>query len=459
MNRFELTIPRAAGVALLTLAIGHVAAAQSRQVPAPAQSQPVVVHSAHIHTVGAGTFEPGYVAFAGGLITHVGRGAAPEIADARVIDGSGLHVYPGLIGSDTRLGLVETGAVDVTHDHTEHGDLKPEVRSIVAVNPDSDLIPVTRANGILSAMVFPSGGLVSGRPALIRLDGWTWEQMAIDGNAGLLINWPRVTPVTSRWMNRSAFKQEKEIRENLAEIDRVFDDALAYVEGRANDPTVRTDLRYEAMRPVLDGDRPVFVRAASAAQIESAVAWAVRRGFSIVIVGGAQSSRVLPLLKKHDVPVIVGGLHRMPAARHIRYDEPFTLPAELYEAGVRFAIASGSGPAHERNLNHNAATAAAYGLPKDIALRAVTLAPAEIFGQADRLGSIEVGKAATLIVTTGDPLEIVTDTLLAFIDGRAIDLGSRHKTLYAKYREKYRQLGVDGQAVKTEPAPRRVGER
>ena len=439
-----------AALVAAVLAPATIAAAQSRQIPAPPQAEPIIIHSAVVHTVSDGTYQNGYVAFDDGIITDVGAGDPPNVSGAQLIDAGGLHVYPGLVAPDTRLGLIETGAVDVTHDHTEVGNLTPEVRAVVAINPDSDLIPVTRANGILSAGVFPSGGLVSGQPAVVRLDGWTWEDMAIDPSAGIVISWPRVTVRTSSRRGgrpqSSSFKQQKEIRERLAEIDELFDDAIAYCEARDNDPTMRTDIRFEAMRPILEGRKPIYVRASTSGQIESAVAWAARRGYRIVILGGTQADRVLPLLRKHDVPVVVGGVHRLPSARHAAYDEPFRLPAALYEAGVRFCIASGNGGAHERNLNHNAATAAAYGLPRDIALRAVTLSAAEILGQADRLGSIERGKAATLIITSGDPLEIVHDTLVAYIDGRRIDLGNRQKTLFAKYREKYRQLGVDGQA-------------
>ncbi|MHC5114327.1 MAG: amidohydrolase family protein [Planctomycetota bacterium] len=430
------------GVLLLALLASAPAAAQSRQVPAPKQDKTVVIHSATIHMVSAPPIEEGYVVFRQGRIVDIGAGRPRPDRGAETIDARGLHVYPGLIGADTQLGLVETGAVPVTHDHTEYGGVKPEVRAAVAVNPDTDLIPVARSNGILTAMVFPGGGLIPGRCSLIRLDGWTWEDLAIDAEAGLIVSWPRTEPIRRSWMRKSEAVQRKEIREQLDQIDRVFDDATAYVRSRAHDPTVRTDLRFEAMRGVVTGAKPVYVRAASSGQIESAVAWGARRGYRIVIVGGREADRVIPLLKAHDVPVIIPGVHRMPSARHGDYDEPFTLPKRLHEAGVRFCVASGSGSAHERNLNHNAATAAAYGLPRDVALKAVTQFPAEILGVGDRLGTLDPGKNATLIVTTGDPLEITTDTLMAFIDGRRVDLGNRQKSMEAKYREKYRQLGL-----------------
>jgi imidazolonepropionase-like amidohydrolase len=266
--------------------------------------------------------------------------------------------------------------------------------------------------------------------------------MAIDPAAGLVVNWPRTEPVTAWWMETSEEAQRQEIKEDLEAVEKVFDDAIAYIKAKDANPELATDLRYEAMRPALQGDKPLFVSAALAGQIESAVAWANRRGLKIVIVGGSQADRVSSLLKRHDVPVIVSGIHRLPTRRHDGYDEPFALPAKLHEAGVRFCIATGGEPSNERNLNHQAATAAAFGLPKEKALQAVTQDAASILGLGDTLGTLETGKQATLILTTGDPLEITTDTLVAYIDGRRIDLGSRHKSLYEKYQEKYRQLGL-----------------
>jgi imidazolonepropionase-like amidohydrolase len=334
---------------------------QSRQIPAPPQNDPVVIHGATVHTVSGETIEQGYVAFDEGAITHVGAGPAPAIPGAVQHDAAGLHVYPGLIAAKTNLGLTEIGAVDVSNDHTEFGSVRPEVRAAVAINPDSDLIPVARANGILIGMIFPQGGLVCGRCSAVRFDGWTWEDMTIDPAMGLVISWPNTEPITAWWMNKTPEQQRKEIRESLRRIEEIFDEARAYVASVDNDPTQTTDLRWEAMRPVLARRRPVFVLASSRGQIESAVAWAVRRNLRIVIVGGHEADQVSPLLREHGVPVVIGGLHRLPPRRHASYDQIFTLPVRLHESGVRFCIASGAGAAHERNLNHVAATAAAYG--------------------------------------------------------------------------------------------------
>jgi imidazolonepropionase-like amidohydrolase len=436
---------RTARVACATVAIVSASTfAQSRQIPAPPQDRPVLIEHATIHTVSGETIENGFILFNSGKITRVGPGELPGIGGELPvrIDAAGLHVYPGLITVPSSLGLVETASTPVTVDTTETGRVTPEVRAAVAVNPDTELIPVARANGILTACIFPRGGAIAGRASVIRLDGWTWETMAIDPEAGLVVNWPRTEIVTEPWYEKTEEQQRKEMAEDQEALKRVFEDAAAYIKAKDADATTPTDLRFEAMRDVLAGRKPVFISAASQGQIESAIAWAVRNKLKPIIVGGDQADRCVDLLKKHDVPVIVDGLHRLPQRRHSDVDQPFALPAKLHAAGVRFAIGSGSEPAHERNLNHNAATAAAYGLPKDEALKAVTLYPAQILELGDQLGTLEVGRAATLIITTGDPLEITTDTLAAFIDGRQIDLGNRQKFLNDKYREKFRQLGL-----------------
>jgi imidazolonepropionase-like amidohydrolase len=434
----------ASGLAPLLCAgfISTVSHAQSRQVPAPPQSAPIVIQNATIHPVSSPAIESGYVVLKDGVIDEIGTGEAPDILDSTVVDASGFHLYPGLIAAESKLGLIETGDVDVTIDHRELGSFRPEVRAAVAINPDTDLIPVARNSGILTALTLPGGGLVSGRCSIIRLDGWTWEDMAIDDSAGLVLNWPNTEPIRAPWMRRGGGEQRQGIAEQLAEIDRTFDEADAYFKAREHEKDVTTDLRYEAMRDCLAGNRPLFVWANSVGQIESAITWANKRGYKIVIIGGSEADRALPILKKHDVPVIIYGTHRMPTRRHDAYDRAYALPRMLHEAGVKFCIAPGGRDGMERTLGHQAATAAAYGLPREEALRSVTLSAAEILGIGATHGSIERGKAATVILTTGDPLEISTEVVMAFIDGRRIDLTSRHTQMYEKYRQKYKQKGL-----------------
>jgi len=424
---------------------------QSVQVPAPPQSRPIAIVNASVHPVSGHSIERGIVRFEDGVIVEVGPydgRALPE--DVETIDATGMAVYPGLISGHTTIGLVETLAVQVTDDRNEFGSMRPEARAIVAINPDTDLIPVARSAGILSAMVFPQGGVIAGRPAAIRMDGWTWESLAIESELGVFLNWPLTETVAASWMDRSANEQRRRIREQLDEIERFFDEAEASIALADADPNQPRDLRFESMRGTLAGERPLFISANSAGQIESAVAFALRRKLRPVIVGGAEAGKVSALLAMHEIPVVLRGVNRLPFRRHDPHDEPFTLPARLLDAGVRFCIASSDEPAHERNLPHHAATAVAHGLPREAAIRAITLSVAEIFGIADRVGSLEPGKAATLIVTdgpdlsgagAGDPLELTTSVRIAFIDGRRIDLQNRQTRLRDKYEERYRQQG------------------
>lgn len=424
---------------------GHLIA--SDQIPAPPQDHPIALKSATIHTVSGETIPEGIVLFDNGVITAIAKDIAlPD--ETEVIELPGKHVYPGFIATNSTLGLTEVSAVRATLDVAETGDVNPDVRAEVAFNPGSELIPVARANGITLALSVPTGGLISGTSALMMMDGWTWEDMAIKSPVGLHINWPdmRISPNSKK----SEQEQKKERDDQIEKIYQAFANARAYMkakeaESQKDIPYHDTDSRWEAMIPVLKGEIPVFVAANEIMQIEAAVDWANEENIKMVLVGGYDAWRVTDLLKERDVPVIITEIHRLPMRRWEGYDTPFTLPLRLLEAGVRFCI-SGSGSsfdaANERNLPYHAATAAAYGLPKDEALKSVTLYPAQILGVSEQVGSLEVGKDATLIVTDGDPLEIMTQVEMEFIQGREVDLTSRHTQLYEKYLEKYRRMGI-----------------
>ena len=422
------------GAAALTSSI----MAQSRQVPGPDQSRPLLFIDATIHPVTADEIKGGWMLVEDGRITSLGQGPPPRGMRPQVIDLDGRHVYPGLIAADSVLGLTETGAVDVTHDYNEQGSWTPEARAVVALNPDSDLIPVTRAAGILTTLVVPSGGRLPGKAATIRLDGWTWEDLAIDPDSGLVIEWPSTE--RGSWGRRGG-GSDSGATKNLRELDDWFDEAQAYLAARNADPTLPLDSRYAAVAEALRGEQPVFMKASTAGQIATAVAWAKGRNLQPVILGGEEADRVAHLLVSEQVPVIIRGTHRYPVARHESVDESHALPTRLRDAGVHFCIAPRDRPAHLRNLSHHAATAVANGLTPEEGLRSITIDAARIIGVGDRLGSLEPGKQATIIVTTGDPLQLMTQVERAWIDGREVDLTTRQTELRDKYREKYRRQG------------------
>lgn len=427
-------------------ALCSVAAAQDLTTTAPAQTNPVFLVGATVHTGTGEVIENGVVSFNEGKIGLIGR--ADDImsrirltADTRVIDLTGKHIFAGMIGAVTLLGLDEISSVRAMRDFDEVGDATPEVRAYVSVNPDTTLIPVVRTNGVLTAGVFPTGGLIPGRASVIAMDGWTNEDMAIDRDAGVIINWPSMRPRRDRFDEDDDEPDTGRLDERLAQLDDWFDQALAYRKSE-NAPA---DLRLEALATVLAGaedQNPVFINADDYDQIVAAVNWAAGRGLRPVIVGGRDAAMCTDLLRAHDAAVIVSGVHRFPKRADSAFDDAFTLPARLEAAGVRWCLASGAETGHERNLIDNAAMAVAYGLPLEAGLRSITSSAAQILGVGDELGTIEQGKRATLIVTDGHALEVTTTVERAFIDGRAIDLSNKQTILRDKYREKYRQLGV-----------------
>ena len=421
----------------------HVAAIlASGQIPAPPQQQPIALVNATIHPVSTGPIERASIVFDEGKI--VDMGVDVEIpSDAIEIDLRGKHVYPGLIESYSRLGLTEIGSVDVTSDYVERGDINPNVRAEVAINPESEHIPVTRANGITMALAAPGGGLIAGQSALIMLDGWTWEKMTFKASLSMIINWPYMR--MSDDDDEASKKRQQRIKKQIETLDKAFEDARAYMVAteskKAGDNFLKTDVRWDAMIPVLKRDLPVWIRANSLLEIESAVSWSDKHNLKVVLVGGIEACHYADLLKQRDIPVVITSVLRLPGRRDADFDEPFTLPLRFYRAGIKFCIARGDA-SKVRNLPYHAAKAAAYGLPKNEALKAITLYPAQIMGVAERVGSLEKGKDAPLIVTDGDPLEITTHVEQLYIQGRKIDLNNKHRRLYDKYRQRYRQLDV-----------------
>jgi imidazolonepropionase-like amidohydrolase len=403
------------------------------QIPGAPQNNPIAIVGATVHTVSGETNEESTILFDEGVIRAIGKDVQmPE--NTKRIAATGLHVYPGMIDSFTDLGLREIGAVDVTIDSRESGEINPNVKSWVAVNPDSELIPVARANGILAAMVVPGGSGIRGQSAVLALDGWTAADMSIKSPAGLCVYWEAYEP------RDSDEKQRAEQRESrLSELDDLLDRAQRYADARDADPQhTPSNLMLDSLLPVIRGELPMFAEANRGRAIESAVLYAARRGLKLVIVGGYDALQCADLLKTYDVPVIVTATYRLPRYRHDPYDASYTLPHRLQQAGVRFCICGDTGDAsNSRNLPYHAANAVAYGLDESEAVRAVTLYPAQILGVADQIGSLAEGMPATLVITDGHLLESDTQVMQAFIGGRQVDLGSRHTQLYEKYKVKY----------------------
>ncbi len=424
--------PGARSLALAVLLAGSLSA--STQVPGSPQDHPIALVGATLHPVSGPEIPDGVLLFDGGKITALGAPAdvkLPEGCEQVALPGK--HVYPGMINAATALGLTEIGAVRATEDLEEMGLVNPNVRVEVAVNPDSELIPVTRANGVALALAVPRGELLAGSSALLRLDGWTWEEMTLKAPVGIHLAWPDMGVDA---LDEEAGRKQREHRDaRLKALDEAFASARAYQAAcTAGGPRDR-DARWEALLPVLEGKLPLLVHAQEIRQIQAAAAFARREKVRMVLFGGYDAPRCAELLAGLGIPVVVEGTLKLPQRPDEPHDSPFTLPERLHRAGLAFCIASGDAW-NARNLPYHAARAAAYGLPREEALKAVTLYPARILGVADRVGSLEAGKDATLIVTTGDPLEIPTQVERMFIEGREVDLSDKQKRLWEKYRRK-----------------------
>jgi imidazolonepropionase-like amidohydrolase len=407
-----------------------------------------VIDGGTVHPVTGDPFV-GRVVIEDGLITAAAEDAAVP-AGATTIDATGLHVYPGLFDAMSTMGLIEIGSVPATNDQAEMGAYNPHLQAATAVHPASEIIPVTRANGVTHALATPrtdGDGVIGGQAAVINLDGWTVEEMALDPSVAMVITWPQIR--TRRFdfstfsVVESPYGEAKEKAEEAQNELREWIDAARHYRQAVDGESERlaTDQKLAALSRCLDGEMPVIIRADAKRDIEAAVKFAEQEGISMILAGGREAWEVKELLAEKNVPVILGSTLSLPREEDLPYDMPFRNPGELVEAGVSIAFASGagggfgpSGPHGSRTVPYEAAAAVAYGLPEEEALRAVTLNAAEMLGVGDRLGSIEPGKVGNLIVTDGNPLEIRTRIEHVVIAGREVSTENRHKALYDQYR-------------------------
>jgi imidazolonepropionase-like amidohydrolase len=363
-----------------------------------------------------------------------------------VIDASGKTLYPGLVDALTTIGLQEIGAVQATVDTTELGDFNPHVHAWIALHPDSELVPVPRANGVTTVLSAPLGGLVSGQSALVRLAGTTPESMVVKAPAALHVVYPSGRPAAApgrpqeepepKTLAERLEERAKNQKQALERLAGLLAEAKAHAAAAtdASRPAPETSLALEALAPFARGEAPVVVRADDEDDIRASVRFAEENGLRLVIAGGLEAWRCAELLKQKDVAVLLKVL-RLPERDSDPYDAAYANAAALYRAGVRFAIVSDD-PEHSRNLPYEAAMAAAYGLPAEAALRAITLSPAEIFGAAERIGSIAPGREANLVLATGDILDVRTHVTHVFVAGVAQSLETLHTRLYERYKER-----------------------
>lgn len=422
-----------AGLVLATFSIPRPEAAAQG-------SGSVVYHAKAVHTVSGETFRPGSLLVKNGVIMDVGPVEPPR--DVQVVNWRDLEIFPALISPTSSLGLAEISALRPTRDYSEVGEFTPDVEAWTAVNPDSELIPVARANGIGHALVAPMGGAVSGVSGLVRLDGWGVEAMTVKRPVALHLWWPGLSLNTSSKDKKPLEEQAKNRKKLLAKIDEFFDDAEAYARAKkAGGDAFDVVPAWEAMLPFLSGkkQKPVMVHADELRQIKAAVSWAKRRKLRIILAGAKDAWQAADLLAKEKVPVIFQHVFTSPARDFDPYDVHFRAPGLLAEAGVKLAIGMRLGSwtaADQRNLPYHAAHVVPYGLSRKDALAAITLRPAEMLGVADRLGSLEKGKEATFLAATGDLLDPRTQVRHLILAGKESSLESRHERLWRRYSER-----------------------
>ena len=414
--------------------------AQSTIPNNPGKKQTIVLRGGTIVPVTSAPIPNGTLVIENGKIKAFGpAGSVQTPAAAVVVDASGQFIYPGMIDSGTNVGLVEIDSVAGTVDTAELGDLNANAQAAVAINPHSELIPVTRVNGVTNVVSVPEGGIISGQSALIQMAGWTPKEMIVKAPLAMHIRFPRLrsAPLVDVPQDEEA---EKELKKSYTkDVDKLRDilrDAQAYARATgAKVKRVDRDLILEALVPVVEGRLPVIMHANLERDIRAAIQFADEFKLKMILAGAQDVARVIPELKSRNIPVLLGPILALPQREDDPYDLLFTNAKTLYDNGIKFAIQT-SEAQNARNLPYHAGSCAAFGLPKDVALKSITIFPAEIFGVADQIGSIDVGKVANVIVTDGDPLEFRTNVKRVFIGGEEISMDSRHTLLYDKFKSR-----------------------
>ncbi len=409
------------------------------QVPAPAppQESPIALVGGTAHIGNGEVIENAVIGFEEGKLTIVASASSvndEQLSGYEQIDVSGKHLYPGFILPNTNLGLVEINAVRATVDDEETGGLNPNVRSIIAYNTDSEAIPTMRFNGILYAQITPEGDRIPGTSSIVGLDAWNWEDAVIKTDDAIHLNWPRRYAREYDYATFSVNRvKSKTYAEDVQAIEMLMEDAKAYIE-----KGVGNNLKLEAMKGLFDGSTAMHVHADAAQEIVESVKVLKAYGIQkIVLVEAEEAIHVADFLSEHEIPVVISNVHRLPDKPEDAIDLPYRMPSMLMQEGVEVALMY-RGVTNARNLPFYAGTAATYGLSKEEALQCITLNAAKILGVDDMIGSLEVGKHASILVSSGDALDMKTNIMEhVFYEGRKINLEGMQQRLYKKYKEKY----------------------
>jgi len=419
---------------LTLLVLGSTVCAQ--QTPAPKQTEAITITGATAH-IGNGTvLENSVLVFENGKITAIGNASTPT--KGKVINAQGKHVYPGLIAPAKSLGLVEVNAVRASDDQDELGEFIPNVRSLIAYNAESKVVESMRPNGILLGQIAPQGGGISGTSSIVQFDAWNWEDAAIKVDDGIHMNWPNSFRRGRWWLGEErGYKPNKDYTKQIQEGVDFMLNAKAYGTGKAGE---QPNEAYKAMQGLFDGSKKLYIYADGEKEMIDAVTTAKENGVAhIVIVGGYEAHKIIPFLKKNNIPVLVQQPHAVPSREDDDYDMPYKLPKLLADGGLLVGIQNANMSNFQtRNLPFYAGQVAGQGLDKEKALQLITENSAKILGIDASYGTLAVGKSATLFVSEGDALDMRTNILTnAFIDGRKVSLETHQTELWKRYMEKY----------------------
>jgi imidazolonepropionase-like amidohydrolase len=406
-------------------------------LPGTAQTKAILLKNVTLHIGNGQVLANSSIMFDKGIITQIGQNINPTAqTEVQLLDGQ--HVYPGLISMGSQLGLTDIESIAATNDHTEMGSLNPNIRTLVAYNTDSDLIPTVRSNGILLSQAAPSGGFLCGQSTVFQLDGWNWQDAALKPDDGIWLNWPAIATRQFNAESQSVQLTKNEARtQPLADWHKILTDAQVY-----NPSNMPQNLKLEALKGLFDGTKVLYIRANEAKEIIEAVQTAQKYGIKkIAIVGGSHVLDCLQFIKDNNIPVILDNTHLSPSRPDDPVHQHYQLPTLLHRAGIHTVISYAGLGWRTRNLAYLAGTAAAFGLDKETALQMITLAPAQIMGIDKQVGSLQVGKHATLIVCPSDLLNMATSQpSQAYIQGRKVDLSSKHTQLNQRFSKNIKAL-------------------
>ncbi|MHA7131401.1 amidohydrolase family protein [Algoriphagus namhaensis] len=390
-----------------------------------------LLQNATVVTVTNGTLQNTSVLIKDGMISAIGQNLSAD--GAEVFDCTGLYVYPGMIDGGTNLGSVEVSSVAETVDSREIGNVTPNMQILTTINPNSEAIPVTRVSGVTTVLTKPEGGLFPGTAALINLNGYTPDQM-FAGFKGVVMNFP-TSARRGRFDRRSEEDIKKDAEKAMKEADEIWNNAKSFLTLKEKGATLQYFPEMEQLSKVIANELPLLVEVNAASDIQNAIKWVKDKDIEVIFTGVDEGWRVADEIAAAGIPVVTGPVQDLPTRDSDRYDAAYTNPGKLMKAGVKVAIRTDE-TENVRNLPFHAAYAAAYGMGKEEALKAVTIVPAEIFGVADKYGSVEEGKMANLIVSTGDPFETKSQIMHVFIEGYRIPLSNRHIRLYQEFLER-----------------------